>query len=111
MARPKAKKASRRTPRVRGESRKGTLSLSDVARDVRRALARLSLIEKRLDGENGRGGKPPRAKHAARDKGTPTEEEETIGQRWRRLGIIGAAKDLPPDLSTNPKYMEGFGAS
>jgi metal-responsive CopG/Arc/MetJ family transcriptional regulator len=26
-----------------------------------------------------------------------------------RLGIIGCAKDLPPDLSTNPIYMEGFG--
>jgi len=27
------------------------------------------------------------------------------------LGVIGIAKDLPPDLSTNPKYFEGFGES
>jgi hypothetical protein len=27
----------------------------------------------------------------------------------KRLGIIGCAKGLPSDLSTNPKYMEGFG--
>jgi hypothetical protein len=26
-----------------------------------------------------------------------------------RLGILGAAKGLPADLSTNPKHMEGFG--
>src|SRR5437660_991765 len=26
-----------------------------------------------------------------------------------RLGLIGCAKGLPADLSTNPKYMEGFG--
>jgi predicted DNA-binding protein len=27
------------------------------------------------------------------------------------LGLIGCAKGLPKDLSTNPKYMEGFGKS
>jgi metal-responsive CopG/Arc/MetJ family transcriptional regulator len=26
-----------------------------------------------------------------------------------RIGIVGCIKGLPPDLSTNPKYMEGFG--
>ena len=26
-----------------------------------------------------------------------------------RLGIIGSAKGLPTDLSTNPEHMEGFG--
>lgn len=25
-------------------------------------------------------------------------------------GLIGCITDAPPDLSTNPKYMEGFGA-
>ena len=24
-------------------------------------------------------------------------------------GLIGCLEDAPPDLSTNPKYMEGFG--
>lgn len=27
----------------------------------------------------------------------------------RRLGIVGSAKGLPRDLSTNPKHIEGFG--
>jgi hypothetical protein len=27
----------------------------------------------------------------------------------RSLGFIGAWKDAPPDLSTNPEHMEGFG--
>jgi metal-responsive CopG/Arc/MetJ family transcriptional regulator len=26
----------------------------------------------------------------------------------RRIGFIGAYKGTPPDLSTNPKHMEGF---
>lgn len=26
-----------------------------------------------------------------------------------KLGIIGMAKDTPPDLSTNRKYFQGFG--
>ncbi len=27
----------------------------------------------------------------------------------RKLGLVGIAKALPSDLSTNPKYMRGFG--
>ena len=27
----------------------------------------------------------------------------------RRIGLIGSAKGLPADLSTNPDHMEGFG--
>ena len=27
----------------------------------------------------------------------------------KRAGIIGCAKGLPPDLSTNPDHFEGFG--
>jgi predicted DNA-binding protein len=27
----------------------------------------------------------------------------------REAGVIGCAADTPPDLSTNPKYFEGFG--
>ena len=34
---------------------------------------------------------------------------ETCYDVAQRLGIIGIAKGLPPDLSTDPKYMEGFG--
>jgi hypothetical protein len=28
-----------------------------------------------------------------------------------RLGLIGCVAGGPPDLSTNPKYMDGFGES
>jgi hypothetical protein len=27
----------------------------------------------------------------------------------KKMGLIGCAKGLPSDLSTNPAYMEGFG--
>ncbi len=30
-------------------------------------------------------------------------------QLAERLGILGSAKGLPADLSTNPAHMEGFG--
>ncbi|MEX0713644.1 MAG: hypothetical protein WD278_14990 [Pirellulales bacterium] len=34
---------------------------------------------------------------------------ESVYQAMVRLGLLGSVKDAPPDLSTNPKYMEGFG--
>ena len=39
-------------------------------------------------------------------KRTPRESAYDLA---KRLGIIGSAKGLPTDLSTNPKHMEGFG--
>ena len=36
---------------------------------------------------------------------------ETSFEIAQRIGLIGCAKDLPPDLSTNPDYMQGFGRS
>jgi metal-responsive CopG/Arc/MetJ family transcriptional regulator len=60
----------------------------------------------------------------ARERGVSPSEivrralEEHVEQRAprencyelaKRLGILGSAKGLPPDLSTNPEYMEGFG--
>ena len=60
----------------------------------------------------------------AREKGTRPSDivrqvlEEHIRRRTprsncrdlaERLGILGSAKRLPADLSTNPEHMEGFG--
>ena len=60
----------------------------------------------------------------AREKGVSPSDivrqalEEHIEQRTpretcldiaRRIGILGIYKDAPPDLSTNPEHMEGFG--
>jgi hypothetical protein len=36
---------------------------------------------------------------------------ESFFDRASRLGLIGCVEGGPPDLSTNPKYMEGFGES
>ena len=35
----------------------------------------------------------------------------TLFELLDRAGLIGCVKDAPPDLSTNPQYMEGFGKS
>jgi len=37
--------------------------------------------------------------------------ERTCFDVAKELGVIGAANDLPADLSTNPKHFEGFGES
>ena len=34
---------------------------------------------------------------------------ETVADRMRRFDLLGSITDGPEDLSTNPKYMEGFG--
>jgi hypothetical protein len=39
------------------------------------------------------------------------QEGESFFDRASRLGLIGCVEGGPPDLSTNPKYMEGFGES
>jgi len=37
------------------------------------------------------------------------ESRETCLDIARRIGIVGVDEDTPPDLSTNPAHMEGFG--
>jgi len=39
----------------------------------------------------------------------PSGNGETVYEVMLRLGLLGAVKDAPPDLSTNPDYMDGFG--
>ncbi len=40
----------------------------------------------------------------------PAEREESFYEAAMRLGAIGIAKDTPPDLSTNPAHLNGFGS-
>lgn len=35
--------------------------------------------------------------------------EKSFYDVLNEAGLIGIVEDAPPDLSTNPKYMEGFG--
>jgi len=46
---------------------------------------------------------------ARRGNGTGLAEGETLYDRAQRADLIGCLKGAPEDLSTNPKYMEGFG--
>ncbi len=39
------------------------------------------------------------------------ESDETLFDVLDEAGLVGIVKDAPPDLSTNPKHMEGFGKS
>jgi excisionase family DNA binding protein len=46
-----------------------------------------------------------------RKNGRPTNGAKPEYKDWNAIirKFAGCLKDLPPDLSTNPKYMEGFG--
>ena len=37
------------------------------------------------------------------------DSDNTLFDVLNEVGWIGSIKDGPPDMSTNPKYMEGFG--
>ena len=37
------------------------------------------------------------------------QQEKSFYDAMLEDGVLGIVKDAPPDLSTNPKYMEGFG--
>jgi predicted DNA-binding antitoxin AbrB/MazE fold protein len=39
------------------------------------------------------------------------DDGPTLFELLDEAGLIGCIKDAPPDLSTNPKYMDGFGQS
>ena len=56
-----------------------------------------SIVAEALD-EYLNGHLPPR-----------TEDGETLYDIATRRGAIGMIKGGPSDMSTNPKYMEGFG--
>lgn len=49
------------------------------------------------------------ATYRARTETTVGGNEESFFDAATRLGLIGCIKGGPPDLSTDPKYMEGFG--
>jgi hypothetical protein len=71
-----------------------------------------------LSNWSSRTGKPPEEvlsdalRHYEPAEGEIEENSqraETVYDSLKRGGFIGCFKGGPPDLSTNPKYMEGFG--
>lgn len=50
-----------------------------------------------------------RSYRPARAKDGNGEKQKLFYDALQESGLIGIVKDAPPDLSTNPKYMEGFG--
>jgi hypothetical protein len=46
---------------------------------------------------------------SARKKPAAPQDGRTLYDALQARGIIGSITDAPPDLSTSPKYMEGFG--
>jgi hypothetical protein len=69
------------------------------------SLEQLAALRAELDSKLAASSSQTHAKQA-------TPAEETAFDRLERAGLIGCLKGTsgtPPDLSTNPKHMEGFG--
>lgn len=80
-------RTTRISVRVEGKTQRELARMAAVRGQSESELIR-EAIERYL--ENGRDG-------------------ETCLDVARRLGIIGSAKNLPRDLSTNKRHMKGFG--
>jgi predicted transcriptional regulator len=70
-----------------------------------------SRLKQRLEAEaRARGVSPSQiVRQAIEEHLRQQEPGESCYDLAKRLGIIGSAKGLPSDLSSNPEYMEGFG--
>ncbi len=75
-------------------------TLEERARESGRPLGEIlaDLVHKALAEDNGGASDS--------DEGEP---EESFYDAAKRLGFIGCIEGGPSDMSTNPKYMEGFG--
>lgn len=68
-------------------------------------------LKQKLEIEAVRKGVSPsaivrRALEEHLDRQAPPEDCLQLAER---LGILGSVKGMPPDLTTNPDHMEGFG--
>jgi hypothetical protein len=68
-------------------------------------------LKQKLEIEAARRGVSPSAvvRQALEEHFDRQASPENCLQLAERLGILGSIKGLPPDLTTNPDYMEGFG--
>jgi metal-responsive CopG/Arc/MetJ family transcriptional regulator len=68
-------------------------------------------LKRELEAEARAKGVSPSdiVRQALREHLERREPRETCLDIARRIGIVGIYKDTPPDLSTNPAHMEGFG--
>jgi len=91
---------------MKQESSRGHSSLKLGAELERRAeelgrmngLSAADIVREALDEYASRHG-----------NGTKAAGADTLYDRAQRAKLIGCLKGAPSDLSTNPKYMEGFG--
>lgn len=86
------KRATRATGRS-AKARPARDNASRIKADIEKLQRKVDELRRRVQTLNGHG------------------REMTILERWEKAGLIGCIKDAPPDLSTNPNYMEGFGES
>ena len=67
-------------------------------------------LKQELEAEAREKGVSPSESSARRWKSTSgSETHANCRDIAGRMGILGVYKDAPPDLSTNPEHMEGFG--
>ncbi|MEM6392039.1 MAG: hypothetical protein AAF797_04640 [Planctomycetota bacterium] len=80
--------------------------LAELARASGRPMNQMAqeLLRRELDSHTEPEQTPSDAASEPDEQSSPSALD-----RLMAAGVVGALKGLPPDLSTNPKYMEGFG--
>jgi hypothetical protein len=90
--------------------------LSDNPIDDEGIMGRISVrvdgrLKRELEAEAGERGVRPSdvVREALEEHVRRRAPRQTCLDIARRIGFIGAYKGTPPDLSTDPAHMEGFG--
>jgi predicted DNA-binding protein len=87
-------------------------TMSDMTKASLRITVRIpASLGKQLRRRASLGGRPESelVREALEKYLTESAEPKTAYDLAKAAGMIGCAKGAPPDLSTNPKYFEGFG--
>ncbi|MFB3891383.1 MAG: ribbon-helix-helix protein, CopG family [Phycisphaerae bacterium] len=81
------------------------------AKELRRTKSALmrQMLEYLLVGSFSAGSSPPRPQDPALDELFLNSRKRRFVSALDLAGDLVGCIDGPPDLSTNPKYMEGFG--
>ena len=88
--------------------------MSDMASQSQRITIRVpGSLAKQLRQRSRTQGQTPSelARIALQQYLSAEAKPRTAYDAFKELGLIGCVKDAPSDLSTNPRYFEGFGKS
>lgn len=84
----------------------------DVTKELRISIRLTADLRRRIEAAAAKSGKRESAivREALERQLAPARHVQSAYDLAVKAGIIGIAHGNPPDLSTNPRHFEGFGA-